>query len=395
MFVLNLFVCGLVLFAAGCGGAGSVAETSPAPERITIAGNGTQGAHGIFDPSIALDPATGRLWMSYSSVDPSVSWPTQNHDVVSTRLAYSDDNGKIWTGSSSGGLINSFADVNIALAPPNDAGTWINEVSQLIYDPGADATQKWKLLWHHYLVINNDRRFEHGWIAMKTAATPEGLATATEVKLFAGATYDAGNDTAGGGSQSPLGGAPKIQLDTAVNAALNACLFTEPGMYATSGALYVTLHCVKSSLPIEHLTVLLKCTSPCNAESAASWSYLGTVLNDSNAAALGFDTGFSAPGIFESGGSVYLISTPVQTSGALWHDYYSGCRLYRFTNIDAAQLQLSGTQPALIASVDGTSGSFNGACAYQASSNQSGVLYSELLLTASDKFRMYMSHKNY
>lgn len=391
---LCCFAFGAALFASGCGGGSAEAVNPPqSPERITIAGIGSQGAHGIFDPSIARDPASSRLWMSYSSVDASGQWPAQNPDVVSTRLAYSDDSGKTWTGSSSGALINAFSDVTIALPAPLNAGTWTNEVSQLVYDPGADTAQRWKLLWHHYLLLNNVRHFDHGWIAMKAASTPEGLAAAPEVKLFAGVTYDVSNDTAGGGSQSPLGGAPKIHLDTALNSALNNCLFTEPGMYATAGALYATVQCAKS--PVEHLTVLLKCASPCTAESAASWSYLGTVLNDANATTLGFDTGFSASSMFESGNSVYLISTPAQTSGAPWADYYSGCRIYRFANIDSAQLQLSGTQPAVIGTVNGTSGSFNGACAYNAASTMSGVLYSELHLSATDKFRMFMSHTNF
>jgi hypothetical protein len=312
-------------------------------------------------------------------------------------LAYSDDNGKTWVGSGTGALINGFTDVTLSLPVPNNAGSWTSEVSQLIYDPGANASERWKILWHHYLNINNVRKFEHGWIAMKTASTPEGLAAAPEIKLFAGALYDSGNNTAGGGSQSPLGGAPLIQLDTAVDAALNSCVFTEPGMYATASALYVSLQCinVKDYPVLSHLTVLLKCGSPCNTASSSSWSYVGTVLRDSNAAALGYDTGFSATGMFESGGSVYLVSTPVRTAGAPWEDYYSGCRVFRFLNIDSALLQTSGTQPALIGSVDGAVGSFNGACAYHASSNMSGMLYSELTASAIDRFRMYMSHTNF
>jgi len=380
---------GLFLFLIGCGSSSGGLSSTPSPERIVFAG---VGSHGIFDPSIALDPGNGRLWISYSAADPSAAWPTNNPIVVATHLAYSDDHGTTWTSSSSGELVNIYTDVTLPAASPDNAGTWVNEVSQLIYDPNAIPAEKWKILWHHYLLINNVRHFEHGWIGMKTAGTPEGLATATEIKLFGGYLYDTANDTAGGTTQSPVGGAPQIHLDTALDAALNTCVFSEPGLYATNSALYVSLLCVHLS-DSNHLIALFKCTSACTTGGA--WSYLGTALNNANAAALGYDTGFSASGMFESGGNVYLVATPVQTAGAPWSDYYSGCRIFRFANIDSAQLQMSGAQPALIGSVNGTQGSFNGACAYHASANMSGMLYSEINTSVTDMFQIYKSHINF
>ncbi len=384
---------GATLFLGGCSGS-SPPSTNPTPERITFPSDGT---HGIFDPSIARDPGNGRLWMSYSSADSSATWPA-NVIVVATHLAYSDDNGDTWTASSSGAIINNYLDVTLPSVSPND-GTWVNEVSQLIYDPNANANEAWKLLWHHYLLIDNVRHFEHGWIAMKAASTPEALAVANEIKLFGGYLYDPANDTLNGTTQSPLGGAPLIQLDTALDAALHTCVFSEPGMYATNSALYLSLLCVhlgnniNSTADDDHLIVLFKCTGACT--TGGGWSYLGTALQNSDAAALGYDTGFSASGMFESGGNVYLVATPVQTSGAPWPDYYSGCRIFRFADIDTAQLQKSGMQPELIGSVDGTQGSFNGACAYHASANMSGMLYSEVNTSVTDAFQIYKSHINF
>jgi hypothetical protein len=388
--LLGTYTFGAVLLLIGCHSSSGGGSSSPAPpERIAFAG---VGARGIFDPSVTLDPGNGRLWMSYSAVEASVSWPTQNVDVVATRLAYSDDNGKTWTDSAT--VVSNFLDVNLPLAPPNDAGTWINEVSQLIYDPGAVAAEKWKILWHHYLLVNGSRRFEHGWIAMKMASKPEDLAAAPEIKLFAGYLYDSSNNTAGGTSRSPVGGPPQIQLDTALNPALNTCVFTEPGMYASSGALYMSLQC-EHLADSNRLIVLLKCTSPCNTGSAVSWSYLGTVLQKSDATAFGFDSGFAASGMFASAGSVYLVVTPAQTGGAPFPDYYSGCRVFKFSDIDSALLQKIGSQLTLIGSVDGTAGSFNGACNYHASASKSGMLYSELKTSVTDKFQIFVSHINF
>jgi len=385
----GIYAFGAILLLIGCHSSSGGGSGSPAPERITFAG---VGAHGIFDPSVTLDPVNGRLWMSYSAAEPSIMWPNQNVDSIATRLAYSDDAGATWT--NSGTVVSNFFDVNLTvLAPPNNAGTWINEVSQLIYDPGANPTERWKILWHHYLVIDRVRHFEHGWIAMKMASGPENFAAAPEIKLFSGYLYDPSNNTAGGTSGSPVGGPPQILLDT-LNPALNTCVFTEPGMYASSGALYVSLQCEHLS-DGNRLIVLLKCTSPCNTGSAASWAYLETVLQKSDAAAFGFDSGFAASGMFASAGSVYLVVTPVQIGGAPFPDYYSGCRVFRFSNIDSALLQKTGAQPTLIGSVDGTSGSFNGACNYHASASKSGMLYSELKPSVTDKFQIFMSHANF
>ncbi len=84
--------------------------------------------------------------------------------------------------------------------------TWSNEVSSLVFDPAAPADAQWKLFWHHYSAIGEDRQFQHGWIAYKHAATPEGLRTASEIKLLGGKAYDSVNDDRSGSTGSPLGG---------------------------------------------------------------------------------------------------------------------------------------------------------------------------------------------
>ncbi len=65
-------------------------------------------------------------------------------------------------------MLNPAEDVTVQLAAPLNAGSWVNEVSSLVYDKGADEDEKWKLIWHHYLQINGDRIFEHGWFSSKT-----------------------------------------------------------------------------------------------------------------------------------------------------------------------------------------------------------------------------------
>jgi hypothetical protein len=66
---------------------------------------------------------------------PRYHWPAANTRVVRTRLARTDDQGASFVEVAAN--LTSFPDVTLPLAPPNDAGTWIAEVSSLVWDEGA------------------------------------------------------------------------------------------------------------------------------------------------------------------------------------------------------------------------------------------------------------------
>jgi hypothetical protein len=362
------------------GGPPSPAGEPSYPSRLTISGVAN---HGIFDASLAKD-SSRQLWMSYSNVMASTIWADQNVDVVATRLAYSNDDGQSWIDS---GSINNSLDVTIPLAAPLNAGTWVNEVSSLVYDQGAILSERWKLLWHHYLIVNGDRRFEHGWIGLKMAPTPAALATATEIKLFSSVNYDASNDIVGGPTSPPIGGPPAIHLDLAIHPSLNHCLFSEPGLYSTQSALYVSFLCRQLAAPYDSLIVVLKCVSPCNPTQSSNWAYLGTALNNSDASAAGFNNGYSAPQLAESGGKVFLIATPTVGPG----DLYRGCHVFQFSNLETASLVRTAGVPAIVLQVNGTKNSFNGACTFHSQASGMGVIFSEVAPAESEKFRLYFS----
>src|SRR5437899_1198386 len=105
---------------------------------------------GIFDPSIAATPLGQRAWMSYSAVNPSRRFPDRNTRVIGTRLAYSDDAGATW--NDAGSTVNETKDVALG----SKAGTWVSEVSSLVFDPAAPPEERWKLFWHHYLHVNEE-----------------------------------------------------------------------------------------------------------------------------------------------------------------------------------------------------------------------------------------------
>lgn len=372
---------------AACGSGGSSSQPDPdqpQPEKITFSG---MGSLGIFDPSVTRDPATGRIWMSYSSVDPTsydtYNLPTVTYWKVDVRLAYSDDNGATWQDSGSVVAASNEATVGPLTAahpggdvPADSEGIWQSETSSLIYDPGAVAGEEWKLIWYQYLHADGRSLFaDYQWIALKMASTPQGLAAATPIKLFAGAGLQPANTNSGSPVFAPIAGAPVIQLNSdltqsiggADRAELDFCIFAEPDLHATASAVYLSVYCADAStIPmtgeITPYVVHFRCLSPCNMTSAASWEYVGRVLNETDAQNVTSDHHFVASSIVENAGSTYLIVTPVDTTVG---DRYNGCKVYKFVDIDSNQLVRSSGDLVEMANVDavnGDTGSHFGAC---------------------------------
>ncbi len=386
-FYLTLLIV-FTLLTGSCGGSGgggsTVDNTVNISERVTFAGTGTLG---IFDPSVTRDPADGRLWMSYSSVEASTFFVTNQHIGVGIRLAFSDDKGVTWT--DAGIDVVTFSDNTVGPLPSANAmlnipagsdGTWQSETSSLVYDPGAPANERWKIIWHQYLIANGTSYFvDYSWLAMKMAATPLELATAPSIKLFGGlALNTAGEDTIAP-AFSPTGGAPAIQLNTDLPASigfdvseLNNCIFAEPGLMATSTALYAAIHCAQIiPLPTTVYTILLKCASPCSVTDANAWEYKGRLLTPADATVISHQH-YSAPELVDIAGTYYLIATPVDTSSGA--DRYDGCRVYQFTDLDLGLLSRSNGNLLEVQRVDGTANTHNGACSYH-SDLSNGIMY--------------------
>ena len=357
-----------------CGGDSAA---PPAPLPVEVAGGA--GAHGMFDPSLARDPATGRLWMSYSAVVPVASDPPGAPWGVGLRLAWSDDRGGSW--QDAGVWASPFGETTLAVdlpaspEPPIPAGSPIalqSETSTLVHDPG-DASTPWKLLWHQVPWANGSPYFvSYSWIAMKAAATPEALAGALPVALFGGH-----------GLQDALG-TPAIALDTTAPE-LSGCVFAEPGLLASPGALQLTLDCHVLGPTATSSVVLFECASPCAMAEAASWRYVGRILDAADAQAVGPGyTGFSGTALAEQGGSTYLLATPVVG------ERYDGCRVYRFADLSTGALERSAGRPVTVRRVSGLPGTHHGACAHHEELD-AGILYSQLMGLSPPDFRVYGS----
>jgi hypothetical protein len=353
---------------------------------------------GVFDPSIAATDSDQRAWMSYSAVDPSPRWPKINTRTITTRLAYSDDRGGSWT--DLGLRVNDITETQIG----EETATWINEVSSLAFDPAAPAAERWQLYWHHYLDIADKGQFSNGWIGLKTAASPEELAQAKEVKLFAARIYDKTNDDPSSVTHSPVVGRPLLRLDTLSDDLAYCLAFTEPGAMVTPSGVYLALGCVQprfrniagilgiKAFGVRGITVLLKCVAPCHPENRAAWKYIGTLLKDDEAQPFGA-IGFSAPDLFSEDGHTYLLISP--TSNAPVEGAYNGCLLVPFDDFERGKLSRMPNGRILVQKqIHGSPNSFNGDCTYQPSVPVAGFLYGEIKFADKPSFHIFKADGN-
>lgn len=324
---------------------------------------------GNFDPAPTVGPDQ-TLWMSYSRVTTA---PAGNLHVE-TRLATSLDQGFNW--QDQGISVNT--PTTLPLPPPFDVNAVTHEISRLIYNPFAlgENTDPWIILWHRYLSIYDGtdtvRLFQHGWIGMKSGASPLGLNN--ERKLFTGNFYDPVNN-------NDAFGTPQYPLDTDYPAELGACLsFTEPGIIAKANGLYVSLVCAEGAG--NGKTILMHCDHAMNG-----CQYRGSFLNNTEANQLDASfQGFSASELVTVDFIDYLIVTPV--SAILPGNIYRGCLVFEIADLHSAELQRKDNLPIVVAALE-PSGDFNGACGYHEALKGSGIIMGEAFFQGSLTFRMF------
>ncbi len=307
--------------------------------------------NGIFDPNLAYDPASGRLWVVYSGVDGKAGVAR-----VSTHLAYSEDGGHTWCG---GWRINAATNVSQSELPAGVSAVsafWNNETPALVFDEFAPANERWRLVWHKYLLLDDgepgteDRHFEYGWIAQKKASNPEGLLDAPEEKLFSSLAYHS-NPSIEEYNNAAEGGLPKKSWVGDPN--LGSCIvFAEPGMLALDGKLYVAMYCYKSANQQDIVLVEFD-------HSTHQWQYVNTLLTVDDAHSLNSQlSNFNAADLVESdhGESLLLVSPAVNGT-------YVGCLAYRLNLADGT---VSKSDPVVwIPKQDLPNLIQSGACTYQ------------------------------
>jgi hypothetical protein len=316
--------------------------------------------HGIFDPSIVSN-GRGKLYMALSGVHAVVPGGGFDTYGVSTYLAVSSNQGKSWKLL---GVINPAIQVQLGRKPRR--GIWQSEVPVLAFDPQAPKQARWKLIWHQYLNIKGDRKFEHGWIAYKEAATPRALASAKPMKLFTAWGYDKVNSDPSGWTRPAIPGPGVNKLHKMVRGLKNCVALSEAGMMAKPDALYLSMMCFKPKLlgllGASHHVILLKCARPCNATAPGAWSYVGTVLTPDDAKNLNLRK-FCATDLFSEGGHDYITVSPVGKVPV--KSAYKGCYVFRFADLARGKVERRGDgRPAVVTRISLNKKSFNGACSF-------------------------------
>jgi hypothetical protein len=342
------------------------------PEEINLPPSGDNGA---YDPSVATDPMTGRVWMSYSRVEGQAG-----SGYVSTHLAYSDDGGATWNYS---GLINQAEEVLPADRPSEFASAvsahWNHEVSSIVYDPDAPSTERWRLIWHTYLHVddgiagNEDRKFIYGWIATRTASDPTLLASDTTKKLFSAMGYHISTDVESY-NNSIDGGVPQVKLHELNSILSDVVAFSEPGMVSYNGDLYVSL---SAETMTDGKVILIKFD-----HTSIDWNYLSTLLSPSDAQTLNSNWNrFSASDLFIKGTQAYLLASPVIT-------LYEGSMLFKL-NLTAGEVEKSGGIPNVIYTFEKTTDAIQtGVATYDTGLTQTGIIIGDAVWDT-PQFRVY------
>ena len=302
----------------------------------------------MFDPSVVSD-GRGNVFLSFSAVDPNETQSPPHNRRVSTYLASSNDGGATW--SYLARPANPSVDVEIG----QGTATWQHEVSTLSYDDLGDKTPVWRLMSHHYPLIDGRREFRHGWIALKSADTFEGLTHARETKLFVGKAYKALE-------QQPVPGDAVLDVSGLHRDVARCAILTEPGLFANQDAVYLALHCIEVGPPwrIRHKVIWLACDRPCAAENQSAWRYVSTLLSETDIRHRRHKY-YSAPAIFVRDERHFLVATPVGDQP--FEEAYDGCDIFLFDDLARGEIVRENGQAERQSRIEGLPGSFNGACA--------------------------------
>lgn len=310
--------------------------------------NQTVGRDGVFDPSLAVGDE-GSVFLSFSAVNPNAAQPAPHDRKVSTYLASSTDDGVTWR------VLNSPVNSSVTMETNRGMASWQHEVTSLTYDAQGNGEAVWRLMSHHYPLIKGRRRFEYGWIALKSANSFEGLTQAPEIKLFVGKAYRELDN-------QPVAGSVVLELDRLHKDLAQCVAFTEPGLLAFDQSLYLALNCAEFGLPwrVRPKVVLLACDRPCNPERPESWQYTSTLLSVSDAQKHQYKY-YSAPDFIVADDGKFLVATPVSNNP--FKDAYNGCDIFRFDDLAKGRLVQEDGRAKRFLRLEGLPASFNGACA--------------------------------
>ena len=296
---------------------------------------------GIFDPSMVYPSGAPGGAMSYSSVTAK--------DAIRTRIAVSQNAGATWTWVADANQVEpttlSSTDMNVCPGG-TCSGNLINEVSSLIIDPDEpDASRRWKLFTHRYLVTTAqslERRY--GYIALYTAPKPDGPWIGPENAI-------------GWDSETPLSSMGAGTNVTQIPALADCLAMSEPGALWVPGVgIDLALGCVYFKNGISIRIERLRST-----DHGKTFKHLAKLLDADDAACLGISASrINAAELFFTGGKEYLIATPETES-----EGYRGCYVFPIDDpISGLVSRDAQGKPVVVRKIDNPDKRFSGACSY-------------------------------
>ena len=311
---------------------------------------------GVGDPSVIDGPGAPDAYATFSDIVPAHS--NGGPVLVGVSLAASHDNGATWERVGSIAPARKISDDTLEM----------NEISSLVYDR-ADPAAPYKVLWLRFLNVNGNPDFIRSWVAMRSAATPEGVWSEPQ-KLIAGKAYDR-DDPSHPDPRAPLFELPPEMQDCAI--------LQEPGTLEAGDGFYMSINCVNPFKKEINRLSLLKFTHPVPGQLALE--HVGTLFTMEDAARvrkahrgrypeLKAMAELGASELFTAGGKTYLLASPVRETGE-----YMGCGLFEVEDVSAARVRrdADGT-PLMLEYIAGIEGEHRGACSYAANLTSAGIL---------------------
>lgn len=357
----------------------------PGSFRTISVQNDQNSPTGIFDPALVNSSSTsGRVWLAYSSVN--------GHDV-STRIASSTDGGNTFmfaqtVGAATGPVVvTDTGPGNIVCGQPACTGRWVYEVPWMVEDPSdPDPGRRFKLFAHKYFLYpprNPPNQYQLGAIIMWTASSPDGA-------------WSAETPVMGWNLTPPEIPSPASNNLNQLNPAdLSACLvFSEGSASVFENALDFALACDypsgASGASIVSKIILLR-----SADHAKSFTYVGTLLQPSDASSFHNAQDFNAPALLPSPGNAppVLIATPrTGQNGSL----YSGCVIFPFASERAGTLiRTPNGLPVAIVIIPLATNRFQGACAWDRGLTVTGILMDDLPLSPFGPFGIVATRESF
>lgn len=340
----------------------STGGTCPA---IAIAGDAPAGNLGTFkgfaDPAVAADPdVAGRVWLAYSwphviaGQDPDGN--TVQLAAVENRLARSDDGGAtfafvqtLWPdypaadpeGSNETGRISSET-ASLASITFAGATTWYGAHLRYFLRPVTGYNPKYATSWH---------------VRIGSAATPAGLANATETVLGVSQTDDAYQ--------------PNVRLDQLAGLPIQYCaMLNNPTLFVQNQMLYLIVEClafVGTTPDYANTTTQVFATNPASAAPTWTWRHVGKLGDAALASALGNDTIRQPDVSLAADGTPVALITPAHIDTSVQTGTVGdGCVALKLDSIDPPALARDcAGNPVVLARVTGVG---VGACTHDRNS---------------------------